>query len=276
MNAARNSCSPAGEHPEMRLGEGAEVHKTQGFVPLPPSAGVCRPSKIQASPALHLSSAHPACRSSRHNPHRNQADGSPRLCSHRCAADHCELLSYCDVIGFGRVTCPTARDAIVSAAATYFSAAAAKYQNVRYVVESFPKSSVGNSSSAARKSTPRMSRTVFEYSVRFNRRTVTRPGSGFASRSALSNSPSRYATIASIFGCAGRGIPFGGISPERTFCNIFSQAARFEATVGRRGKLGKVNAARKQSRVMASHARLAEDRFHIPVKSRLVRRGKEQ
>ena len=67
---------------------------------------------------------------------------------------------------------------------------------------------------------------VFEYSARFSRRAVTRPGSGFTSLSALANSPSRKWISPLVAAAVGCGAPLGGISPVRMRCTMRSQPSR--------------------------------------------------
>ena len=98
---------------------------------------------------------------------------------------------------------PMARAAIRSAASRYFSISTGEMVSTSPMLSKpSPESSVGKSFSA-RKSTASRSRMVFEYSVRFSRRAVTRPGSGFTLRSAFSNSPCTNFIRASI--CASSG-----------------------------------------------------------------------
>ena len=72
---------------------------------------------------------------------------------------------------------------------------------------------------------PSTSRTALAYSVRFMRRTVARPGLGWALPSASSEVSSQLvkATSRSL---GGRGAPRSGISPRLTRRRIFSQVSR--------------------------------------------------
>jgi hypothetical protein len=82
----------------------------------------------------------------------------------------------------------------------------------------------GGSSSSTRMSCPVRSRTVLRYSTRFNRRTVTRPGSGFAG----SRPKAECLIHFSSFSCSAaerRGFFSGGISPARTFFNTFDHSS---------------------------------------------------
>src|SRR5947209_8568023 len=65
---------------------------------------------------------------------------------------------------------------------------------------------------------------VLRYSVRFKRRMVTRPGSGFAGSMAKAEYLIHFSTRPTS-SADGRRFPFGGIMPERSILSVLSQSS---------------------------------------------------
>ena len=93
-----------------------------------------------------------------------------------------------------------------------------------------PVSSGGNSAVVSY-STPSRSRIVLRYSTRLRRRTVTRPGSG--STGSIPKAPDLiHRSRASPSSADGRGLPAGGMMPDRTFRKTPSQRSRSRRRAG--------------------------------------------
>src|SRR5437667_5776232 len=85
--------------------------------------------------------------------------------------------------------------------------------------------------SAGRRSTPSRSRRVLLYSARLSRRAVTRPASGFATRSCRANSDSSQWVTPAMVAAGGIAAPGGGIWPVFSFSATFSQSSRLSSNV---------------------------------------------
>jgi len=123
-----------------------------------------------------------------------------------------------------------ARWTTLSAAARYRSISTGDIVSTSPMLSKpWPMSSEGKSSVGS-KSTPTRSRIVLRYSVRFNRRIVTRPGSGLASRAARSNAPRTARRKASRSSAVGCGKSSGGMPPVSTIPITIFQRSRWLTT----------------------------------------------
>jgi hypothetical protein len=134
---------------------------------------------------------------------------------------------YSTSIGLGRVSPPSARWAMRSAALRYFSISTGDTVSTSPILSKpSPESSVGKFLSA-RNSTASRSRIVLVYSARLRRRAVTRPGSGRIAASARVNSVSRNLTIFPIWSSDGiTSASSGGISRVFSLVRIVSHRSR--------------------------------------------------
>jgi hypothetical protein len=124
---------------------------------------------------------------------------------------------------------PTAKPLIFRDAVRYCSSSDGETLRTSAMLSKPLLSSSAGSSEVASISSDSRSRIALAYSARFRRCKGERPGFGLAS-AALSMDVSRNDTSASIFDCAGLGMPCGGIIPPRSLRSAFSQTSASSGT----------------------------------------------
>ena len=134
-----------------------------------------------------------------------------------------------------------------------------------------PRSSVGKSSSAW-KSMPSKSWMELEYSVRFKRRAVTRPGSAATLASAFAYAELIYATSASESCLRWAGSAFGRHLAGLDLVYDFFPRGAFGSHCGRRCKRQEVDPTRSKGVVVAGSTVLGNDGTNRPLEGCVVSR----